>query len=168
MIECGRRYSWLATSRTALPGSISAAGSPASESRMRSAPGMVAIRMTYRKASCPTAAVSSVHTLSFAAWPRPTPRQPNRGRSPSFSRITGIRRMAVWATTPMVEKPATNSVCWGPQLASVCGLNSLVPKSQMNIPSPPMATRLFRMGAHMAGPKAPLAFRTWVSRAYSP
>jgi hypothetical protein len=39
MMECGSRYSWLATSSTALPGSISAVGSPACFRRIRSAPG---------------------------------------------------------------------------------------------------------------------------------
>ena len=33
--------------------------------------------------------------------------------------------MAVWATTPMVEKPATSNVWVGPQLSSVCGLTAL-------------------------------------------
>jgi hypothetical protein len=166
IIECGSRYSWLATSRTALPGSSAAASRlPAFWSRSRSAPGMVAMRITYRKASCPTAAVRSVQTLSFAAWPSPTPRQPKRGRRPSLSLKTGIRRMAVWAMTPSVEKPATRKVWLSPQLSSVWGLATLAPKIQMNMPRPSMATTLFRMGAHMAGPKAPLAFRTCVRSA---
>ena len=85
------------------------------------------MRMTYRNASCPTAAVARVHTLSFAAWPSPTPRQPKRGRSPSRSRNTGISRMAVWATTPIVENPATRRVWKDPQLSSVWGLAALAP-----------------------------------------
>ena len=73
--------------------------------------------------------------------------------------------MAVWEMTPMVENPATNRVWVSPQLSRVCGFTLFSPKIQMNIPKPAMATRLLRMGAHMAGPKAPLAFRTWVRRA---
>jgi len=76
--------------------------------------------------------------------------------------------MAVWAITPMVENPATRNVWKGSQLSIVWGWATLAPKIPMNMPSPAIATMLFTMGAHMAGPKAPFALRTWVSKAYRP
>ena len=76
--------------------------------------------------------------------------------------------MAVWAITPMVENPATRKVWVESQVSSVCGLATLAPNIQMNMPRPAIATMLFRIGAHIAGPNAPWALSTWVSRAYRP
>lgn len=76
--------------------------------------------------------------------------------------------MAVWAITPMVENPATSKVWVELHVSSVWGLAALVPIMPMNIPSPVIATILFRIGAHIAGPNAPWALSTWVSRAYRP
>ena len=79
-----------------------------------------------------------------------------------------MSRTAVWATTPIVENPATRMVWKDPQLSIVWGLAALAPMMAMNMPSPAIATTLLTIGAHIAGPKAPWAFRTWVSRAYRP
>ena len=76
--------------------------------------------------------------------------------------------MAVWEITPMVENPATRNVWVEPQVSRVWGLAAFAPNVQMNMPRPAIATILFRIGAHIAGPNAPWALSTWVSRAYSP